>query len=141
VILDFGCVRDFDARQSDGVLKALIAFWEEDPQQQLDALLHLGFGEGQHHRLPTKEAIAEHHRLVLQPMARYEEFNFSKWHIHEELRTFLSQNFNFIYLTPPAELIMYLRVIAGIKGTLSQVDAGTDIRALAEACCRRRGLL
>ena len=103
--------------------------------------MELGFGEGQHHRLPNKEAIAEHHRLVLQPMARYESFNFSKWHIHEELREFLSKNFNFIYLTPPAELIMYLRVIAGIKGTLSQVDAGTNIRALAEACCERRGLL
>lgn len=141
VILDFGCVRPFEPEVADGVLKVLAAHWGGSPTEQAQALFALGFGVKPREELPSDEAIAEHHRLILAPMSRHEEFNFSRWSVHEELRAFLSEHFNFIHLSPPPALIMYLRVIAGIKGVLTQIDAGVDIRKIAERCCVRRGVL
>lgn len=140
VILDFGCVRPFAPEVADGVLKILTAHWRDDIEAQAQALFDLGFGVRPREELPSAEEIATHHRLVLAPLARRELFNFTQWSVHDELRDFLSQHLNFIHLSPPPELIMYLRVIAGIKGVLSKVDAGVDIRAIAERACERRGL-
>jgi len=140
VILDFGCVRPFAPELSDKVLQILIAHWGGSPKEQAEALFELGFGVKEREALPSDEAIAEHHRLVLAPMSRHEDFNFSTWSVHEELRAFLSEHFNFIHLSPPPALIMYLRVIAGIKGVLTQIDAEVNIREIAERCCVRRGL-
>ena len=141
VLLDFGCVRPFEPEVADGVLRVLSAHWGGSASAQAGALFELGFGVKARDELPSDEAIAEHHRLILAPMARHEEFNFSRWSVHEELREFLSEHLDFIHLSPPPALIMYLRVIAGIKGVLTQIDAGVDIRAIAERCCVRRGLL
>ena len=141
VILDFGCVRPFAPEVGDGVLRVLLSFWAGDAAGQERALLDLGFGGKPGAPLPTAEEIAAHHALILQPLARCEPFNFSTWRVHEELRSFLAAHLHFIHLVPPSSLLMYLRVVAGIKGTLSQVDAAVDIRALAQACCARRRLL
>ncbi|MBM4292704.1 MAG: hypothetical protein FJ138_15885 [Deltaproteobacteria bacterium] len=138
VILDFGCVRPFAPAVADGVLRVLAPFWAGDAAAQARALRDLGFGGKPGAPLPTPEEIAEHLALILAPLARREPFNFSTWRVHEELRAFLASRLHFIHLAPPAELLMYLRVVAGIKGTLSQVDAAVDIRALAQACCVRR---
>jgi predicted unusual protein kinase regulating ubiquinone biosynthesis (AarF/ABC1/UbiB family) len=138
VILDFGCVRPFAPEVADGVLKILRPFWAGDAEGQAAALRDLGFGGKPDAPLPTPAEIAAHHALILEPMARCEPFNFSTWRVHEELRAFLSQHLHFIHLIPPPELIMYLRVVAGIKGTLSQINAAVDIRSIAQACCVRR---
>ena len=42
-------------------------------------------------------------------------------------------------LVPPAELLMYFRMLAGLKGMMTRTNAEVDYRALAEACCARRG--
>ena len=147
VLLDFGCVRDFNPEVADGVLMCLARFWAGDPEGQKACLLRLGFGTTDQHserslaKLPSAEAIATHHELILAPMAHHERFNFSRWSVHDDLRAFLSKNMNFIHLIPPPELILYLRVIAGIKGTLSQIDTGVNIREIAEKCCERRGII
>lgn len=141
VILDFGCVRPFEPKVADGVLAVLIAHWSGSAKAQAQALFDLGFGVKSRDQLPSDEAIATHHQLILAPMSQHEEFNFSRWSVHEELRSFLSEHLNFIHLSPPPSLIMYLRVIAGIKGVLTQIDAGVNIREIAERCCVRHGLL
>jgi predicted unusual protein kinase regulating ubiquinone biosynthesis (AarF/ABC1/UbiB family) len=138
VLLDWGCVKRFDARYADQLLEYLVHFWSNNAMLQKEKLIDLGFGAGK--TLPSAEAIAEHSRLILAPMAKHELFNFSQWKIHDELRTFLGKNFNFIHLVPPAELLIYLRVLAGIKGTLTQVNANVNIRILAEECCSRRNI-
>ena len=139
VLLDFGCVKSFQPDLADDVLKVLPAFWSGDAQRQFDSLLRIGFGrEGA--KLPKLESIARHQELILAPMAHKEPFSFFNWKVSDELRTLFTDDLLFINLIPPAELIMYLRVISGIKGTLTQVDAACDIRTLAEEVCIRRGL-
>ncbi len=139
VLLDFGCVKSFQPDLADNVLKVLPAFWSGDPQRQLDSLLTIGFGkEGA--KLPKLESIARHQELVLAPMAHKKPFSFYEWKVSDDLRTLLTEDLLFINLIPPAELIMYLRVISGIKGTLTQIDAECDIRTLAEEACLKRGI-
>ena len=139
VILDFGCVRTFDPQLADDVLSILPAFWSQDPQRQLDSLLKVGFGkEGA--RLPRLESIARHQELVLAPMAESIPFSFYHWRVSDDLKDLLTSDLAFINLVPPADLLLYLRVISGIKGTLSQLNASCDIRSIAEEACLRRGL-
>ncbi len=140
VLLDFGCVRSFQPQLADEVLELLPAFWSGDPQRQLDALLRLGFGKP-NAPLPRLESIARHQTLVLAPMAESAPFSFFDWRVSDDLRALLTSDLNFMNLIPPAELLLYLRVISGIKGTLTQIDASCNIRALAEEACLRRGLL
>lgn len=139
VLLDFGCVRSFEPEVADGVLALLPAFWSGDPQRQLDALQSVGFGRP-NATLPKLTSIARHQELVLAPMAERKPFSFYHWKVADDLRSLLASDLNFINLIPPANLLLYLRVISGIKGTLTQIDAVCDIRALAEETCLSRGL-
>ena len=139
VILDFGCVCSFESELADQVLDALPAFWSGDPQRQFDSLLKLGFGrEGA--KLPRLESIARHQQLILAPMGDEQPFSFYGWRVSDNLRELFASDFAFVNLVPPAELLLYLRVISGIKGTLSQLEASCDIREIAERACVRRGL-
>ena len=42
---------------------------------------------------------------------------------------------------PPAELLLYFRVLAGLKGMMTRTDASVNVRAIAEACQARRGIV
>lgn len=139
VLLDFGCVRSFEAALADGVLEVLPAFWSGNPQRQLDSLLKIGFGKPGA-TLPSLNSVARHQSLILAPMAETKPFSFFEWRVSDELRALLAADLHFINLIPPAELLLYLRVISGIKGTLTQLEASCDIRSLAEAACLRRGI-
>jgi hypothetical protein len=44
-------------------------------------------------------------------------------------------------LPPPPGLLLYLRVLAGIKGQMARMQANVNVRQIAEACCRRHGRL
>lgn len=139
VILDFGCVCSFESQLADQVLKILPAFWSGDPQRQMNSLLDVGFGrEGA--KLPRLESVARHQELVLAPMGVQQPFSFYSWRVSEELRDLLTSDFAFVNLVPPAKLLLYLRVISGIKGTLSHLNASCDIREIAQRACVRRGL-
>jgi predicted unusual protein kinase regulating ubiquinone biosynthesis (AarF/ABC1/UbiB family) len=139
VILDFGCVCSFEPELSDSVLSILPAFWSGDSQRQMDSLLNVGFGR-KDAKLPKLESIARHQELILAPMAHRQPFSFYSWRVSEDLRELLTSDLTFVNLVPPAELLLYLRVISGIKGTLSQLNASCNIREIAERACVRRGL-
>jgi predicted unusual protein kinase regulating ubiquinone biosynthesis (AarF/ABC1/UbiB family) len=139
VLLDFGCIKTFDPMYTDGILKVLVAFWEDDMPKLKAELKALHFGrDGM--AFPSDDAVRTHHQMILAPMAKREAFNFSRWQIHAQLRAFLSEHPEFINMLPPPELLMYFRVVAGIKGTLSQIDAGIDLRGLAEDVCVRKNI-
>jgi predicted unusual protein kinase regulating ubiquinone biosynthesis (AarF/ABC1/UbiB family) len=140
VLLDFGCTKKFNPQTSDLILKALQAFWQDDMPKLKSILQTLGFGrEGIAY--PADEDLRTHQQMMLAPMAKHELFNFSQWQIHDKLREFLLSHSEFINMIPPPELLMYFRVLAGIKGTLTQVDAGVNIRKLAEDACLKRGIV
>ena len=139
VLLDFGCVCSFEPNLADQVLAVLPAFWSGDHQRQLNSLLDLGFGR-KGAKLPKLESIARHQELILAPMGAQQPFSFYSWRVSDDLRDLFASDFTFVNLVPPAELLLYLRVISGIKGTLSQLDASCDIREIVEQACVRRGI-
>jgi hypothetical protein len=49
--------------------------------------------------------------------------------------------FEMLRLPPPPGLLLYLRVLAGIKGQMARMQANVNVRQIAEACCRRHGRL
>ena len=65
----------------------------------------------------------------------------SAFELHAPAREFLLENTALMKMVPPAELLMYFRVLAGLKGMMTRVAATLNVRALSEACCVRRGLL
>ncbi len=139
VLLDFGCVRAFDPNQADNVLRMLRAFWDDDMTRLTDLYRVMGFGsEGM--EMPDEEAMRTYHGLILEPLATHGKFRFSDFKIHSRVREFFKSHLSFLKLVPPANLLLYLRVIAGLKGMMTLVDAGVDFRTMAEACCERRGV-
>ena len=43
-------------------------------------------------------------------------------------------------MVPPPELLLYFRVITGVKGMMTRIDAEVNVRQRAEAVCERRGI-
>ena len=91
--------------------------------------------------MPTEEQLRAYHRMILEPMTHDAPFRFSDFKVHERVRGFLKTNISILKLIPPAELLLYFRVVAGVKGMMTQLDAAVNVRAIAEDVCRRRGLL
>lgn len=139
VLLDFGCARSFRPALADGILRMLVAFWNDDMGALKALFTEFKFGK-EDVKMPSDEVLREYHGMILAPLAHQGPFNFSKWQIHSRLRGFLRHNMEMIRLVPPAELLLYLRVLGGVKGMLTRVDANVDVRALAEACCVRHGI-
>jgi len=140
VLLDWGCVREFRPEITDGVYQMLIAFWNDDMAELSRLLQHFEFGrEGG--RMPTEDVLREYHRMILEPVAKNASFDYSQWTVHGRARAFVLRNPDMLRLVPPAELLLYFRVLTGMKGLVTRVGADVNLRALAEDGCRRRGLL
>ncbi|MBU0553561.1 AarF/ABC1/UbiB kinase family protein [Myxococcota bacterium] len=140
VLLDFGCVRAFAPRYTQGVLRLLVAYWADDMAGFLDEMMRMGFGyEGV--ELPSEAALRDYLTIILEPVGARGPFNFAQWQMHKRSRAFLRAHVGFLKLAPPAEMMLYFRVLVGLKGMMTRVDAAVDIRKIAEDCCRRHGAL
>lgn len=140
VLLDFGCVRDFDPAIADDVLRILVAFWDDDMTRLTAVLKRLGFGRPGM-TWPDDDAMRTYYQMILEPMAEDAPFRFSEFQVAARMRTFVRQNLTFMKLVPPAEMLLYLRVMVGIKGMLTRIDAAVNFRACGEEMCRKRGIL
>ena len=90
---------------------------------------------------PSHDVLRQYHDIILHPMISREAINFGTFELHAPAREFLLENTALMKMVPPAELLMYFRVLAGLKGMMTRVAATLNVRALSEACCVRRGLL
>jgi predicted unusual protein kinase regulating ubiquinone biosynthesis (AarF/ABC1/UbiB family) len=140
VLLDFGCVRDFKPETGDEVLRLLSSFWRDDIDASMECYRRMGFGTSDG-TLPPAELVREYHQLILEPIREHGEFDFGAWQVHQRIRRFLREHMEMVKLVPPAELLLYLRVLAGLKGLLTRMNARIDLRTLAEAQCVRRGVI
>lgn len=140
VLLDFGCVKTFDPELCDGVLHLLRHFWEGDMHAMEQRFRMMGFGTPDA-KFPDHEVLRAYHDLILAPIKHDAPFDFDGWSVHARLRTFLRENFELVRMIPPAGLILYFRVLAGLKGQMTRMRANINLRAIAEAQCRRKGLL
>ena len=137
-LLDFGCVREFSPELSDGVLRVLMAFWDDDTQTILDVLKEMGFSR-RDAPPPSLEDLHTYLHIILEPIAERRPFNFYGWRVHARQRAFIRKHLKILNLVPPAEMLLYFRVLAGLKGMHARVDVARDLRKIAEACCRRHG--
>lgn len=139
ILLDFGCVRQFEPRLSDGILHMLRAYWDRDWARLEQLYRDFGFGKvGM--TMPSHEVMAEYHDLILAPLKTNEPFNYHDWSVHTQARKFMREHLELIKLVPPPDLLLYFRVLVGIKGIMSRVDAAIAVRPIAEAACERRGI-
>jgi len=139
VLLDFGCVREFRPEVADAVLHMLDAYWEQDVPRLIRIAQDIGFGRDGT-PAPEPEVFAEYLDMILEPLAEYGTFRFADFKVHGRVRTFLRGHLSMIRFVPPAELLLYFRVLAGMKGMMTRTNAAVALRRMAQDVCERRGI-
>lgn len=141
-LLDFGCVKHFEPRFADGMMEVVTTTWSDEPERALEIYEELGFGDA---RLDISKidphVLAEYHGIVLAPFIQPGEFSFGGWQPAMDGKKFMMSHPSMLQLTPPPHMLMYFRLLSGIKGLLGKFDAQLDIKPLARETAERRGLL
>jgi predicted unusual protein kinase regulating ubiquinone biosynthesis (AarF/ABC1/UbiB family) len=121
VLLDFGCVRRFPETFTEGIIEILVCLWDGDAARLLEVYRRLGFGTQrvQHY---DPEVIYEFSELVLAPFLADAPFDFGSWDVHERVRRLFLDHIELTTFVPPREAILYLRVVAGLRGLLKRMD-------------------
>ncbi len=140
-ILDFGCVKQCEAWMADGILDIMVACWEEDDERAAQLYRDLGFGSRQREQLYEPSRIRAYHEIVLAPFLNDGPFDFKEWDLTHRLNGFLLKNPSFMFMSPPPEGILMLRLLAGIKGLLTRVGAQVNVRRMGMEMARKRGRL
>jgi predicted unusual protein kinase regulating ubiquinone biosynthesis (AarF/ABC1/UbiB family) len=141
VVLDFGCVRVYEPAFPDGILRILIACWEDDDEGAARLYRELRFGkDAADEDIYDPQMIREYHEIILAPFLEDREFDFGEWPVREQLQRWVWRNPKFLKLVPPPESVMYLRVLSGIKGLLMKAGARFNTHRLAVETAKRRGL-
>ncbi len=142
VLLDFGCVKSFEAEFTDGILELLDTLWADDPERALDIYERIGFGGAKFHREEfNPELVTQYHEIVLAPFLRDEPFEFKGWTPAIESKMFMLKHPSFLTLTPPPHALAYFRVLSGIKGLLGRFEARINTFEAAVKTAERRGVL
>lgn len=141
VLLDFGCVKAFEAEFPDGMLDILAALWDGDTERILNIYARLGFG-GENFD-PSKidlDALDAYHEIVLAPFLADGAFDFGGWSPTIQAKKFMLANPALLALTPPPDMLLYFRLLSGIKGLLTRFNARLDVVTLARQTAERRGI-
>ena len=117
----------------------LDAYWTRDVRRLTRIAQDIGFGRDDTDP-PEPDIFIEYLDMILEPLAHYGPFRFADFKVHGRVRTFLRTHMSMVRFVPPAELLMYFRVLAGMKGMMTRIDASVDLRQLAQECCERRGI-
>lgn len=142
VVLDFGCIKSFDPAFADGILKILDTIWTNTPERAFQIYDDMGFGR-QNLKFEDLDPklLAEYHEIVMAPFLRDEPFDFTSWAPATEGKMWMLKHPTFLGLMPPAQSLMYFRMLSAIKGLLSKFEAKLNIYELAYETVKRRGLL
>ena len=141
-MLDFGCVKECQPLVADGILRLMDACWREDHKGAADLYREMGFGrEDAGDSLYDPEFIRQYHDIALKPFLVDEAFDFASWEVRVPLSDFIRKNPKFLKLTPPAESIMVIRVLGGIRGLLASTGVRLNVHRMARECAQRNGFL
>lgn len=142
ILLDFGCVKDFEPEFADGFLDILDAYWQDDGERAIEAYLNVGFGAEKHESKDFDvELMAEYSKILLAPFMTDQPFDFGSWEPAREGKAFMLRHPSLFRLVPPPDALAYLRVLSGIKGLLAKMDAKVEVASMAVETARRRGRL
>ncbi|MBA2661438.1 MAG: AarF/ABC1/UbiB kinase family protein [Bradymonadaceae bacterium] len=142
VLLDFGCIKSFDPALTDGFLDVLDACWQNEPARAIASYARMGFGTGstKESRLEP-ELLLEYHRIILAPFLEDAPFDFASWSPTREGKLFVLRHPSLLALAPPPQVLSFFRVLSGIKGLLSKMDARLNVYQMAREMARERGRL
>jgi predicted unusual protein kinase regulating ubiquinone biosynthesis (AarF/ABC1/UbiB family) len=132
VLLDFGCVKEFDPAFVDGMTDIMRAHWQGDAEALPGIYSRCGFSmpEG---KVPDGDALYEWHEIVLEPFLRDAPFDFSQWKLEQKARPFIKENLKLLNMHPPRQAMLYFRVCAGVRGMLTRTGAQVNVYRLAKA--------
>ena len=136
-ILDAGCVREYDAAFTDGLIGFMAAMWRHDLDALKTAWTKIGFID---HDLDP-ELIYEWNELVLAPLLKNEDFDFANWKVQHELTSFMLANPRMKMFSPPREVLFYLRTLVGLRGLLAKTGTKVNVYKIARAMAEERGVL
>lgn len=123
VLLDMGCVRDYDLAFSDQLLDIVRFMWRGDLEGTQATWRAMGFKDDG----VDPEVVYEYLEMLLEPLLANREFDFGGWPIHERGLKFVKDHPSLLTFAPPKEAIFYLRVLAGLRGLLG--SAGVHVNA------------
>jgi len=141
VLLDFGCVREFDAAFTDGFLEILAAMWEGRADKLPSIFEDMGFGSGSGGVNVEPEVLEGWLRIVALPFMAEGEFDFGSWNPRPAVRRYFRTHLSLLKLTPPSEAIFFFRVCGGAWGILQRMGVADDFRTHAMETAVRRGVL
>ncbi len=128
VLLDLGCVRDYDLRFADHLLD-IVRFLRRGELEELQRTWQeLGFKDDG----VEPETIYEYLELLFEPLLVDKEFDFGAWPIHERGLKFVKEHPSLLTFAPPREAIFYLRVLAGLRGLLGSGGVGVNAYRIAK---------
>jgi len=132
VVLDFGCVRDFEQPWVDQMTELMRAQWKGDANALIPLYTKLGFAMPAR-GVPDPDLLYDLHELVLEPFIKDVEFDFASWKLEEKTIAFVKENMFVSQMAPPRPALFYFRVAAGIRGMLSRTGARVNVHRMAKA--------
>ncbi|MGM0575683.1 MAG: ABC1 kinase family protein [Myxococcota bacterium] len=142
VVLDFGCVKRCDPAFADGILDIMDACWQRDDERAARRYRELGFGRNDApEKIYDPTLLRRYHEIVLEPFLVDEAFDFGSWHLRARMQRFVLDNPAFLKLVPPAEGLLVMRVMGGIKGLLHKAGGRVNVHRMAVETARRCGRL
>jgi predicted unusual protein kinase regulating ubiquinone biosynthesis (AarF/ABC1/UbiB family) len=136
-ILDAGCVREYEAAFTDGLIGFMAGMWRHDLDALKKSWLSLGFIDND----LDPEMIYEWNELVLAPLLHKGDFNFAAWKVQEQLTSFMLENPRVKMFSPPREVLFYLRTLVGLRGLLAKTGTAVNVYTIARAMAAERGVL
>ncbi|MEW5854311.1 MAG: AarF/ABC1/UbiB kinase family protein [Myxococcota bacterium] len=137
IVLDFGCVRDFERRFSNGFTGLLRAQWKGDADALPALYRSMEFGTPDAKGLHDPEMLYDWGDVFLEPFLKDEEFNFPAWRLEDKATAFLKENPAILTLPPPRPALFYFRVCAGVRGMLTRTDSRVNVYRCAKGVDRR----
>jgi len=134
ILLDFGCVREFEPAFADAFTNVMRAQWKANADRLVEYYQKAGF------LIPKGldgEVLYEWQDIVLEPFLKAGPFDFANWKLEQKAFAFLKDNMVLKLMAPPRPALFYFRVCAGIRGMLSRTGARVDVHGLAKALDKR----
>lgn len=130
VLLDFGCIKDFEPAFTAGFARILKAHWTGDAEALPERFRAAGFGVPDARKLPP-DVLYEYLDLLLAPFIKDTEFDFTHWDVEWKAKDFVTAHPAMLSLTPPRDALFYFRVCAGLKGMLCRTGSRVNVHRLA----------
>ncbi|MCA9555603.1 MAG: AarF/ABC1/UbiB kinase family protein [Myxococcales bacterium] len=140
-LLDFGCVRTYDPKFTDGWLKVIVAKWRHEKDHLRELFDELGYAPMKGSKGLTNQQLHELTDITTAPFLYDREFDWGAWKPRPALEAFAKANLAVLQYASPPEAIFYFRVSAGVWGLLTRAGVKANFHRIAREVAERRGLL